>query len=151
MNAVRSGAWLAADVLLAVVDFDSSDGTAAAASAMIEGSPVPTEARSEWLSPPESEGLRRAIFTVRFGPPRPDARSIELTFESGSTTASLGMTSAPALDADLRALVREHLAGLDAVARGRIVTFLLRSADALDSRVDPHGLSESLALLRNAL
>ena len=151
MNAVRSGAWLAADVLLAVVDFDSSDGTDAAASAMIEGSPVATEARCEWLPPSEPEGLRRALFTVRVGPPRPDSRSIEVTFESGSTTASLGPAPAPALGVDLRALAREHLAGLDAVARGRIITFLLRATDGLDSGVDPHRLSESLALLRDAL
>jgi GT2 family glycosyltransferase len=151
MSAVRSGAWLTADVLLAVVDFDSSDGADAAVSAMIEGSPVATEARCEWLTPSEREDFRRAIFTVRVGPPRPDSRSIEVTFESGSTTASLGPASGSALGVDLRTLVRERLAGLDAEARERIMRFLLQAANALDSRVDPHGLSESLALIRDAL
>lgn len=149
--AVRSGAWLAADILLAVVDFESSDGTDTSVSAMIDGSPIPAEARFEWLVEFEHEHRRRAIFTVWVGFPRVDSSPIELAFGSGPSTASLGSAAASALGVDLRTLVREHLAGLDAGTRARIMKFLLAAADGHDSSVDQHGLSESLSLLRDAL
>jgi GT2 family glycosyltransferase len=149
--AVRSGAWLAADILLAVVDFEPSDGADTSVSAMIDGSPIPAEARFEWLPQFENEHRRRAIFTVRVGLPRLDSSPIELAFASGSSTASLGPASASALGVELRTLVREHLAGLDAETRARIMTFVLAAADRHDSSVDPNGLSESLTLLRDAL
>jgi GT2 family glycosyltransferase len=152
--AVRSGAWLAADILLAVVDFESSessDGADTSVSAMVDGSPIPAEARSEWLTQSEHEHRRRAILTVRVGLPQPDSGPIELTFGSGSSTASLGPASASTLGVDLRTLVREHLAGLDAETRARMIKFLLAAADGHDSSVDPSGLSESLSLLRDAL
>jgi GT2 family glycosyltransferase len=150
-TAVRVGAWLAADVLLAVVDFESSDAAQRSVSATLDGFPIPAEARSETLSRPEDAHGGRTIFTVRVGPLRPDSRRIELAFRSGSRTASLGPASASALGVDLRTLVREHLAGLDAETRERIITFLLAAAGEHDVSVDPDGLSESLALLRDAL
>ena len=149
--ALRSGAWLAADILLAVVDFDLSDGADMSVSAMIEGSPIPTEARSDWLSLSEDEDARRAVFVLRIGPARPGSRPVELTFGSGPSIAALDPTSAPTPGNDLRTLVREHFAGLDAETRARLLTFLLESADALDGTVDPHGLSEGLALVRDAV
>lgn len=148
--AVRSDAWLAADILLAVVDFDLNDGTDLSVSATIEGSPIPTAARSDWLGRSEHEQSQRAVFVVRVGPPRPGCRPIELTFSCGASAASLGPASAATLGDDLRALVREHFAGLDPEARARIMMFLLESSDTLDSSVDPHRVSESLALLRDA-
>jgi GT2 family glycosyltransferase len=149
--AVRSAAWLAADILLAVVDFDSSDGTDTLVSAMIDGSPIPAEDRSEWLPQPEHEHRRRAIFAVRVGLPRLDSRPIEFAFGCGSRTATLGPAPASTLGVDLRALVREHLAGLDAGTRARIIKFLLADARGHDSTIDPNRLSESLSLLRDAL
>ena len=149
--AVRSCAWLAPDILLAVVDFESSDGTDTSVSAMIDGSPIPAEARSEWLPQSEREHRRWAIFTVWVRLPRLDSSPIEFVFGSGSSTASIGPASATTLGVHLRTLVREHLAGLDAKTRGRMLTFLVAAADAHDSSLDPNGLSESLSLLRDAL
>jgi GT2 family glycosyltransferase len=146
---VRSGAWLAADVLLAVVDVDLRHATDMSVPAMIDGSPVTTEARSAWLSRSEDDHAGRALFAVRACPP--GSSRIELTFGSGPTTALPGPASARTLEVDLRTLVREHLAGLDARTRTRITTFLLEFSDTLGSRVDPHGLSESLTLVRDAL
>jgi O-antigen biosynthesis protein len=149
--AVRSGAWLAPDTLLAVVDFESRDGTDTSVSVMIDGSPVPAEARSEWLPRSEREHWRRAIFTVRIGLPRLDSKPIKLTFTTGSSTASLGPAPMAALGVDLRTLVREHLAGLGAETRARIIKFLLAVTDGSESSIDPMRLGESLALLRDAL
>ena len=149
--AVRSGAWLAADVLLAVVDLEPNHGPDTSVSAMVEGTPIPADARSEWL-PQSMQGYgRRAIFVVRLGRARLDSRPIELTFGSGSSTASLDPASASVPGVDLRELVREHLAGLDSGARARIISFLLASSDALDRTADLDRLSESLALVRDAL
>jgi GT2 family glycosyltransferase len=149
--AVRSGAWLAPDILLVVVDFESSNETDTSVSAMVDGSPIPAEARSEWLPQSEHEHRRRAIFTVRVGLPQLDSGPIELAFGSGSSTVSLGPASGSTLGVDLRTLVREHLAGLDAEGRAGMIKFLLAAADRHDSSVDPNGLSESLSLLRDAL
>jgi GT2 family glycosyltransferase len=149
--AVRSAAWLAADVLLAVVDFESSDGDETPVAAKIDGSPIPTDARSEWLPRTAHEHRRRAIFTVRVGLPEIASRPVEFAFGEGSSTATLGPGSASTLGVDLRTLAREHLAGLDAETRARMITFMLASARAHDSTVDPRGLSESLSLLRDAL
>ena len=149
--AVQDCAWLASDVLLAVVDFESSDGTDASVSATLDGSPIPAEARSEWLPQSADERLRRALFAVRIGVPGLDSRPIELTFGSGPSTVVLGPAPASTLGVDLRTVMREHLAGLDAEVRARIIEFLLASSDVLDSGVDGGRLSESLALARDAL
>jgi O-antigen biosynthesis protein len=149
--AVRSGAWLAPDILLAVVDFESSDRAGTAVSMEIDGSPIPAEARSEWLPRSEQEHWRRAIFTVRVGLPRLDSRPIEVTFEAGSRTASLGPAPASTLGVDLRTLLREYLAGLDTETRARILMFLLAATDGRESSVDAMRLSESLSLVRDAL
>jgi GT2 family glycosyltransferase len=149
--AVRGGAWLAADTLLAVVDFDSTGATDTSVSATIDGSPIPAEARSEWLPQSEHEHLRRAIFAVRVGALRLDSKPLELAFGSGSDTASLGPAPASTLGIDLRTLVREHFAGLDAQARAQIVAFLLAALGENEPSVDPRRLSESLSLVRDAL
>jgi GT2 family glycosyltransferase len=149
--AVRDGAWLAPDVLLAVADFESGPKADASVSATVDGSSIPAEARSQWLPPSEDETVQGAIFTVRVELPARDEGPIELAFASGASTASWGAASASALGVDLRTLAREHLAGLDTDTRARILAFLLVSAGALDSSVDPHRLSQSLALLRDAL
>ena len=150
-RAVRSGAWLAPDILLALVDLEPGDAVDTSVSALIDGSPVAADARSEWLPPSEDEPTRRAIFIVRIELDRPDSRPIQLVFGSESNAASLGPASAPALGVDLRTLVREHLAGLDPGTRARIITFLLTTVGERDSSIDPSRLSESLSLLRDAL
>ncbi len=149
-SGVRNGSWLAPDILLAVVDFESSGATDTSVSATLDGSPVPVDVRSEWLPRSEHEHRRRAIFTVHLGSPS-NSRSIEFSFGSGASSASLGSASASTLGVDLRTLLREHLAGLDAETRARIIIFLLTSVDAFDRSVDPDRLSESLALVRDAL
>jgi GT2 family glycosyltransferase len=141
---------LAVDVLLAVVHFDGSEEADISVSATSEGSPVPVESRSEWLTRSGDDQLRRAIVTVRIGLAH-RARPIEFAFESGSSIASLGPAPASALGVDLRTLVREHLAGLDAEPRVRVINFLLASSEELDPSVEPDRLSESLALVRDAL
>jgi GT2 family glycosyltransferase len=149
-TAVRTGAWLASDILFAVVDIESSNGTDMSVSATLDGSPIPAEARSEWLQPSENEP-HRAIFTVRVGFSRRDSRPIELAFGSGSSAVPLGPAPPSALGVDLRTLIREHLAGLDAEPRARTLRFLLASSDDLDTGADPDRLSASLALVRDAL
>jgi GT2 family glycosyltransferase len=149
--AVRSCAWLAADILLAVVDFDTGDGADLSVSATVEGSPVPTQARSDWFRESDHEEARQGVFAVRIGPPRPGSAPVELCFGSGSSSASLGPAPARTVGVDLRTLVREHFAGLDVETRAWIMSFLLESSGTLDSSVDAHQLSESLALVRDAL
>ena len=148
--AVRSGSWLAQDVLLAVVDLETSDPAETSVTALVDGSPIPADDRSEWLPRSEHERRKRALFTVRLGSP-PNSRPIEFSFGSGPSSVSLGSASASTLGVDLRTLVREHLAGLDAETRAGIITFLLTSMEAFDRTVDPDRLSESLALVRDAL
>jgi GT2 family glycosyltransferase len=150
-RAVRSGAWLAPDILLAVVDFESNNETETSVSVTIDGSPIPAEARSKWLPRSEQEHWRRAIFTVRVGLAQLNSKPIELIFKAGSSTASLGPKPASTLGVDLRTLLRERLAGLDTPTRTRIMKFLLAATGGLESRVDAMGLSESLSLLRDAL
>jgi GT2 family glycosyltransferase len=147
--AIRSGAWIAPDILLAVVDLESRDGAETSVSAAAEGSPIAAEIRSELLPAPEGEPAPRAIVTVRVDPSTVDSRPIQLAV--GSATASLRPASAHTLDEDLRTLVRDHLAGLDAEARARILRFVLAAVDADEASVDPDRLSESLTLLRDGL
>jgi GT2 family glycosyltransferase len=146
---VRSMAWLAPDVLLAVVDLEPTDRTEISVSATIDGSPVPTSVRSERLPHSNDSPAPRAIFSVRLELRHPQSSAVELAL--GSTTVSLPPASAYTHDDDLRALVREHLAGLDAKARARILAFLLAGVDSDRPSLDPDGLSESLALLRDGL
>jgi O-antigen biosynthesis protein len=148
---VRSGAWLAPNILLALVDFESQEGTDPSVSATSDGSPIPAEARWKWLPQSENEHHRRAIFTVRVELPRHHSKPIEFAFGSGSSTASLSPTSAGTLGTELRTLTREHLAGLDAETRAQIIMFLLAAAAEHGTDADPDQLSESLSLVRDAL
>lgn len=142
--------WLAADVLVAVVDLDSGGPTDASVSVTIDGSPVAAASRSESL-PRAGTDFHGAIFTIWLEASHLDSTQLELGFEAGSGEVSLGPAPASALGVDLRTLVRENLAGLDPVTRERMIGFLLAASNGDWSTVDPNGLSESLCLVRDAL
>jgi GT2 family glycosyltransferase len=147
----RCAAWLAPDVVLAVVDLEAIEPAEASLSASIEGSPIPAEARSEWLSQSDGGYGRRAIFIAQLESPSPYSSGVELAFGSGSSGATFAMPPLSSLEDDLRALVRDHLASLDAKSRARIIAFLLVAAEYGGSSIDSNRLSENLALVRDGL
>ena len=81
----------------------------------------------------------------------PLAADVQLVVGAGEDVRVERATAGSRPDADLRTLMRERFAGLGPEARARVMSSLLEPSDALDSSIDPHGVSESLALVRDAL
>ena len=87
-RSIRTGAWLASDTLLAVVDLDSSDGTDPSVSATIDGSPISGECPNRMASAsPTDEGSSAGDFHRTPGAPRPTRVRSNSSFRSGTSSS----------------------------------------------------------------
>jgi GT2 family glycosyltransferase len=147
--AIHGLSWLSADVLLAVVGSPRKD-KALALTASIAGEEVDSKAR--WLCY-RSAGPKDGVDLIGTVSLReaPRHRDLEMGLRCGREHVSVGPTPASALGADLRTLIRGHLAALDDETRRRVMAFLVEGMTDLESQIDGRGLSRSLSLLRSAL
>jgi GT2 family glycosyltransferase len=147
--AIHGLCWLSADVLLAVVGSPRKD-KALALTASIAGEEVDSNAR--WLCY-RSAGPKDGVDLIGTVSLReaPRHRDLEMGLRCGREHVSVGPTPASALGADLRTLIRGHLAALEDETRRRVMAFLVEGMTDLESQIDGRGLSRSLSLLRSAL
>jgi GT2 family glycosyltransferase len=141
-------AWLATDVILAVVL--GADAREAPEVAVSLGDDV-VESDAGWLGHGGGEGeTGEAGILIVHVPGARRGQTLRLTLRAGGQEATLGPADAWSLGIDLRTFIREHLASLGAEIRARCMDFLLEQAGGLES-ADAVGLSRSLATLRGGL
>jgi GT2 family glycosyltransferase len=147
--AIHDVTWLSADVLVAAIS-SPQDGDDLELVASIGGEAVESQAR--WLgysSAGANDPVDAVVVVSLLEAPR--NRDLEIKLRLRGEHVSVGPAPAPALGVDLRTLIRENLAALDAGTRGRIMEFLVRAAADLGSSMDGRRLSRSLSMLRSAL
>ena len=146
-SALEHAASLAPDLLLLVARLGSSARTAVRASLHLGDRPYSLETRAMTCA---GSGARLIVLELpSSAPDRCSFRSLVL--EAGKASLALDPAALSRASTDLRTLVRDSLAGLDAEARAEVMEFLAAAAGGPRDAEDGLGLSKSLHLIREAI
>jgi GT2 family glycosyltransferase len=152
--AVERCAWLSNRVLLAVCRLQGSDGQVRVR-ARLDRRQIPAAARSlsyQRVAEPGDMALWQAVVLIHF-PTRtnPSGSLPSLSLQLGRASISLRPVDQEFVTTDLRTLLRNGLAALDANTRDDIVRFVATSCSLWSERRHQISLSKKLLQIREAL
>jgi GT2 family glycosyltransferase len=147
---IAHAAWLADALLLLSGRFEGFDGDPVEAKALLEGKRVPLDARS--VSFPASREQEWNLLACGFpADEQPDGEPPALEIQSGDAALAVSGDDLSTALTDLRTLLRDDLADLDAVTRARLVEFIAAAAAPYLEGRGGFSLGKRLHMIREAL